>query len=194
MTASASATRRAGAGWPTCGAAPSSTAARWRSSRTRPRAPGWSGPCRSARSRRDLRPCTRRQLVRIVVGRGQAEVAMETIDLPRDECLHLLAGERVGRVICTEDALPAARPVTYLLDGEEVVFRAPDGSSLDAATRRRVVGFEVDVFDLATRTGWSVIGVGVAYQVTDPRRLVTLSGRIPEPWADGSSTLTVAVP
>jgi uncharacterized protein len=119
---------------------------------------------------------------------------MEPLGLPRGECLRLLAGATVGRVVHTQEALPAAHPVTYVLDGDEVVFRAAPGSMLAAATRRQVVGFEVDAFDLTNRTGWSVLGVGVAYEVTDPDRLVGLSGRLPESWADEWATCVAAIP
>jgi hypothetical protein len=119
---------------------------------------------------------------------------MELIDLRRGDCLRLLAGETVGRVVYIEDALPAARPVTYLLDGTEVVFGATSGSTLATATERQVVGFEVDAFDPATRTGWSVLGVGVAYRVVDRDRLGGLARCVPEPWAGGPATSTIAIP
>jgi uncharacterized protein len=117
---------------------------------------------------------------------------MEPTDLRRDECLRLLAGSVVGRVVYTEGALPAARPVMYGLDGDEVVFRAAPGATLAAG--QRVVAFEVDAFDLEARTGWSVLGVGVAYEVTDSGRLAALSGRVPDQWTDGRATTTVAIP
>ncbi len=119
---------------------------------------------------------------------------MKPIDLQRGHCLRLLAGETVGRVVYTEDALPAAWPVTYHLDGTEVVFGAPPGSSLATAIERRVVGFEVDAVDLATRTGWSVLGVGVAYRVVDRDRLGELARCVPEPWTGDPATSTIAVP
>ena len=118
---------------------------------------------------------------------------MEPAGLRRGECLSLLAGSAVGRVVYTEDALPAARPVTFLLDGDEVLFRAGAGSSL-AGTAHQVVGFEADGFDLADRTGWSVLGVGIAYEVTDAGRLTGLAGRVPGGWDDGWTTATIAVP
>src|SRR5689334_24972733 len=102
---------------------------------------------------------------------------MNPIDLRRGECLVLLAGGQVGRVVYTEDALPAARPVTYVLDGEEIVFRATPGSSL-AGAARRVVGFEVDAMDVAMRSGWSVTGAARAGRAPDPDRPGSLSYRL----------------
>ena len=118
---------------------------------------------------------------------------MHPVALRRAECLRLLAGGAVGRVVHTRDALPAAQPVAYLLDGEEVVFRTGPTTAL-AGTAGQVVGFEVDAFDAATRAGWSVLGVGVAYAVVDPLRLARLADRLPEPWVDERATHTVAVP
>ena len=74
------------------------------------------------------------------------------------------------------------QPVAYHLDDEEVVFRTKNGSKLAAATRHAVVGFEVDDFDLQAHTGWSVLGVGEAYEIVDPSRLAALADTHPDPW------------
>jgi nitroimidazol reductase NimA-like FMN-containing flavoprotein (pyridoxamine 5'-phosphate oxidase superfamily) len=118
----------------------------------------------------------------------------ELTELDRTECLRLLAGGIVGRVVFTEAALPAAHPVTYLLDGEEITFRTTGGGKLAAATLHRVVAFQVDEIDLEARTGWSVLGVGEAYEVTEPGRLADLVKRMPPPWAPSRQDHTVAIP
>ena len=118
----------------------------------------------------------------------------ELTELGREECLRLLAGGVVGRVVFTEAALPAAHPVAYLLDGGEVVFRTANGGKLAAATLHHIVAFQVDDVDLAARTGWSVLGVGEAYEVTDPRRLADLAERMPAPWVANHDDHTVAIP
>jgi nitroimidazol reductase NimA-like FMN-containing flavoprotein (pyridoxamine 5'-phosphate oxidase superfamily) len=119
---------------------------------------------------------------------------MELVDVQREECLALLAEGVVGRMVYTEGAMPAAHPVTYCLDGDEVVFRTGDGSKLAAAARHHVVGFEIDAYDVLTRTGWSVLGIGMAYEVTDPDRLTVLADRMPPPWAPDRTGHTIAVP
>jgi uncharacterized protein len=118
----------------------------------------------------------------------------ELTELGHDECLRLLADAVIGRVVFTEAALPAAHPVSYLLDGNEVVFRTANGGKLAAATLHHVVAFQVDEVDPAGRTGWSVLGVGEAYEVTDPRRLADLAARLPAPWAANQDGHTVAIP
>ena len=77
------------------------------------------------------------------------------------------------------------QPVAYHLDDEEIVFRTKNGSKLAAATRHAVVGFEVDDFDLEARTGWSVLGVGEAYEIVDPARLAALADTHTDPWVPG---------
>jgi nitroimidazol reductase NimA-like FMN-containing flavoprotein (pyridoxamine 5'-phosphate oxidase superfamily) len=99
--------------------------------------------------------------------------------LDRAECLELLAGKTIGRVVFTNAAMPAVAPVNYLLDGEEVIFRTANGSPLGVATRRAVVAFEVDDIDSGTRTGWSILAVGNAYEIADPGRLAELAARRP---------------
>nr|WP_275404023.1 pyridoxamine 5'-phosphate oxidase family protein [Pseudonocardia acidicola] len=90
------------------------------------------------------------------------------------ECLRLIAGSMIGRVVFTDSALPAAQPVTYILDGHEVIFSTANGSALAAAMRDAIVAFEVDEIDLDTRAGWSVLGVGRPYEITDVDRLALL--------------------
>jgi uncharacterized protein len=118
----------------------------------------------------------------------------ELVELDEAECLRLLADHEIGRVVFTDAALPAAQPVTYLLDEEEIVFRTGGGGKLAAATRNAVVAFQVDHIDPTTRTGWTVLGVGQAYEVTVPSRLAELAARMPAPWAPSRTTHTIAIP
>jgi hypothetical protein len=118
----------------------------------------------------------------------------ELVELSRDECLHLLATEDIGRVIVTEGALPAAHTVTYLLDGEEIVFRTGSASKLAAATRHQVVGFQTDHVDPRTHTGWSVLGVGLANEIVDPTRLSDLADRLPAHWVPEGAVDILTIP
>lgn len=119
---------------------------------------------------------------------------VELVELDEAACLRLLTKSEIGRVVFTDAALPAAQPVTYLLDGKEVVFRTGGGSKLAAATRGAVVAFQVDEIDPSTRTGWTVLGVGEAYEVLVPDRLADLATRMPHPWAPARTAHTIAVP
>jgi nitroimidazol reductase NimA-like FMN-containing flavoprotein (pyridoxamine 5'-phosphate oxidase superfamily) len=48
------------------------------------------------------------------------------------------------------------------------VFRSARGSKLTALTLSAQASFEIDDFDAAGRSGWSVIVTGVAEEVTAP--------------------------
>jgi uncharacterized protein len=120
-----------------------------------------------------------------VIGDRMTE-STELVDLTRGDCLRLLGARVLGRVVFTASAMPAVQPVSYVLHGDEVVFRVADKGSLSTATRHAVVGFHVDDIDPTTHIGWSVLGVGQAYEITDTdRRSVPPAG---------PASHTVAVP
>lgn len=105
--------------------------------------------------------------------------------LDREQCLALLQTVRVGRLVFTEDALPAVQPVNFRLLRDDVVIRVADGTKLTAAARNFVVAFQADDLDPDLRTGWSVTVVGHAQRVTDVDELVEMSGSFIQPWVDG---------
>lgn len=109
-------------------------------------------------------------------------------------CLALLAGARIGRVIYTSAAMPAAQPVTFHIDGDDIIFCTDRGSALDLAVGGAVVAFEADDIDVDTQDGWSVLAVGHAQRVTDPQRLAHLNRRIPRSVWTGPLTTTIAIP
>jgi uncharacterized protein len=115
------------------------------------------------------------------------------VELSRQECLELLTAVPFGRVIFTDRAMPAAQPVNYLLDGEEIIFRTANGSKLAAAVRHAVVGFQVDEIDTRTQTGWSVLGVGEANEVVHPDRLAELTDLLADPWVDDHDAHTISI-
>jgi uncharacterized protein len=91
--------------------------------------------------------------------------------LDEDECLALLAQAHVGRVAVHSGALPAIFPVNYALTDHGIVFRTSQGSKLAAATQHAVVAFEIDEADSLYHSGWSVLAVGVASEISDPDAL-----------------------
>jgi nitroimidazol reductase NimA-like FMN-containing flavoprotein (pyridoxamine 5'-phosphate oxidase superfamily) len=105
--------------------------------------------------------------------------------LNRRQCLDLLQTVRVGRLVFTEDALPAVQPVNFRLWRDDVVIRVAGGPKLAAATHNLVVAFQADELDPDLRTGWSVTVVGHAHRVTEVSELVELSGTFLQPWVDG---------
>src|SRR5687768_1913700 len=87
--------------------------------------------------------------------------------LSRDECLRLLGASRVGRVVVTDRALPAAFPVNFALLDDDVIFLTTAGSKLESAEEEEVMAFEVDEIEPALRSGWSVLVQGLASVITD---------------------------
>lgn len=82
--------------------------------------------------------------------------------LSEQECLRLLSRVPLGRIVFTDQALPAVQPVNFLLADGRIVIRTAAGSKLTTAARNAVVAFEADSFDACARTGWSVVVVGQA--------------------------------
>lgn len=62
--------------------------------------------------------------------------------LGRDEALRLLATVSLGRIVFTQYALPAVRPVNHLVEGESIIVRVHEGEarSPPSSHRRRPQG------------------------------------------------------
>lgn len=112
--------------------------------------------------------------------------------LDREQCSTLLATQVVGRVgVCS--GLPAVLPVLYaLLDGD-IVFRTAPGEKLIAAALHREVVFEVDDFNVAERSGWSVNVVGAADEITTAEELARVEALDLHPWAGESRDRVVRI-
>ncbi|MGJ7906556.1 pyridoxamine 5'-phosphate oxidase family protein [Actinopolyspora sp. H202] len=105
----------------------------------------------------------------------------ELRSLTTRESIVLLSSAQVGRVVFTDEALPAIRPVNFVVDGASVVIRTGRDGSL-SKLNGNVVAFEADHIDLATRSGWSVIVHGRAERVRDIDQLVTLADPAKSSW------------
>lgn len=111
-------------------------------------------------------------------GRNLDHQGLEIIDTA--ECWELLGRTPVGRVAFLEDGELTILPVNHAVVGHRVVFRTLKGSLLHEALMKEPVAFQVDEFDPATRTGWSVLIRGVADVVEDDE----LADVDLQPWAD----------
>lgn len=110
-------------------------------------------------------------------------------EIPRAECLELLATHPVGRVAYCELNGPVVLPVNYVVDGEDIIFRTSPHSELARRIGKGPVAFEVDDFDAAERHGWSVLVHGDAEYDDALEELE----EAPEPWADGYRALVVRI-
>ena len=89
------------------------------------------------------------------------------VPLGETECRHLLATAAIGRVGLSIDALPVVLPVSFVVDGDRIVFRTGAGAKLQQALQHAVVCFEVDDVDPIYHSGWSVLVTGQASEITD---------------------------
>ncbi|MGI3229827.1 pyridoxamine 5'-phosphate oxidase family protein [Streptomyces sp. GTA36] len=104
-------------------------------------------------------------------------------ELDRQECLRLLAGAPVGRIVHTRHALPAVLPVNFGLDSDSaVLLRTAADSELSRAVDGAVVAFEADDVDTVAHSGWSVVVTGHATVVTDAAEHTRLSLTGPRSW------------
>lgn len=117
-------------------------------------------------------------------GRGQALLHPSLRDIGPEECRTLLSTHGVGRIaVSTADGRPAVVPVNYDVIDDTIVFRTAPNTTPAAAVGSEVA-FEVDHMDEALSRGWSVLAVGPASVVTEPRavhRLTELAHSTPWP-------------
>lgn len=106
--------------------------------------------------------------------------------LSRTECWTLLAGHRVGRLVFSERALPAIRPLNYAVVGRHILLRTYS-RTLASHVDGQVIAFEVDDLDLDGRSGWSVVATGTARHVREPGELARLHAVPLVSWAEGAT-------
>jgi hypothetical protein len=109
------------------------------------------------------------------------------------DCWAMLGTGSVGRIVYTDQALPAVRPVTYALDGHHIVFRTVTGSTLARAITDQVVAFEVDDLHPDTHSGWSVVAIGIARLIDTPGALFRATTLGLAPWAGDGRNLFVTI-
>jgi hypothetical protein len=123
-----------------------------------------------------------------------AEVPGALDEISEAECLALLAGQGVGRLVVIADEQPLVFPVNYILDGRTVAIRSDPGTKLDWATLGRVA-FEIDDIDPVRHEGWSVVVKGLGRDITDgidPWSKAVRSAPL-APWAAGEKGHWIAI-
>ena len=86
-------------------------------------------------------------------------------EIPQHECWALLRDAPVGRLATAIDGQPEIFPVNHVVDHGTLVIRTAAGTKLESAAGH-CVAFEVDGYDLASATAWSVVVKGRAGEVT----------------------------
>lgn len=108
--------------------------------------------------------------------------------MAREECLDLVSRGHFGRLaVSTGEGAPIIRPLNYVFDrrSQSVVFCTTWGTKLHGLLRAKEAAFEVDRIDPDERSGWSVVIVGVAEEITSPSEIRRLDGLGLEVWAPG---------
>lgn len=103
--------------------------------------------------------------------------------LTEAECMCLLAGELIGRVVYTDGALPTAFPVNYRLLNRSIVFRTKPDARVLLTSPDLYVSFEIDRFDEDARTGRSVLVTGRCLPLHP-----TIAGSLLDTWASTDRT------
>jgi nitroimidazol reductase NimA-like FMN-containing flavoprotein (pyridoxamine 5'-phosphate oxidase superfamily) len=87
--------------------------------------------------------------------------------LPRDEALEILGGEYVAHLGVISNGAPYVTPMSFVVDGDRILFRTMAGRKLDAIRANPQVCIEVSRYHEETGDWVSVIVEGTARLVDD---------------------------
>ena len=123
--------------------------------------------------------------------------AREVIELDHREAMRLLASVDHGRVVFTQQALPAIRVVNHLVDEGRVIVRTRLTATVSTVVRLStdagvVVAYEADDLDPQRRAGWSVVVTGWATTITDPERIARYELLL-HPWVNMTMDTMIAI-
>lgn len=109
----------------------------------------------------------------------------QTRILATHECFSRLREGVVGRLAVITDGHPDIFPVNYIVDQGTVLFRTSAGNKLAGALGQSVA-FEVDGYETASASAWSVVVKGVGREVREVDDVIELMRSELDPWEDGS--------
>jgi nitroimidazol reductase NimA-like FMN-containing flavoprotein (pyridoxamine 5'-phosphate oxidase superfamily) len=111
--------------------------------------------------------------------------------LSEAECLELLAGGGLGRLVYDGRYGPTALPVAYRMDEGSIVLGTWDPVLFDEDLRTGIahaeyhVAVEADQIDVTAREGWFVLVRGAAHHLdTEAERAPFIDAGL-EPWIEG---------
>jgi len=116
------------------------------------------------------------------------------VDLEPRACIDLLARSGVGRLGVVVAGRPEIFPINHVYDRASgcVVFPSNAGTKLRAALDWPWVGFEVDGV-AEDGSGWSVMVVGRAEEMTDPEEVARVARQRDVPWRGGEAVHWVRI-
>ena len=98
------------------------------------------------------------------------------------DCIELMSSTPIGRIGFTVDGHPMVVPVNFAWHDDGIVFRTLEGQKLDAAAEGQTVCFQIDSWSREDRSGWSIVVVGRAREVTNFAEREELEGIGLVPW------------
>lgn len=113
-------------------------------------------------------PCA---LGRRLVGSDDGAMVTRVEQLDEATCWSLLSSAPVGRLAVSIAMHPDIFPINHVVDQGNLVFRTAAGTKLAGAVLGRSVAYEVDGYEPADGTAWSVVLKGTAEELD---RLVDL--------------------
>ena len=117
----------------------------------------------------------------------------QAIELTEGECWRLLGSVSLGRVVFTQHAMPAIRPVNHLVDNRKIIVRSHLGAAITSrADAGSVVCYEADDLDPVRHIGWSVIATGLARLVQEPDAIARYE-QLLEPWVAGELDQVISI-
>ncbi|HJQ03840.1 MAG TPA: pyridoxamine 5'-phosphate oxidase family protein [Nocardioides sp.] len=108
------------------------------------------------------------------------------VALSEEECWEHLGSGTVGRIAWSGAEGVSVVPVNFAVEDRAILIRTTPYSLMARDCSARGVAFEVDAFDDATHTGWSVLVRGRCERQER-------SGDAPLPWATGSRVLGLRI-
>ena len=106
--------------------------------------------------------------------------------LSEQECWDHLGSRPVGRIAWSGPHGVTVVPVNFAVEDGAIVLRTSPYSQMARECVDREVGFETDVVDLVTHSGWSVLVQG---RCTRERHV----SEAPTPWVTGPRTLGLRI-
>jgi uncharacterized protein len=107
--------------------------------------------------------------------------------LSEPEALALLATVPLGRLVYSDRALPFVAPVSFILDGADIVIRTGRRSNLATNGPGNIVAFQVDDIAVSTGSGWTVVVTGRLQLIHDTFEIARLSELKFQSWAPAVS-------
>lgn len=112
--------------------------------------------------------------------------------IPVSECWRLLRGAPVGRLAAVSRGMPEIFPVNHAVDHASILFRTDMGTKLWAAVNQDVA-YEVDGYDAADATAWSVVVKGRAREVWQKDETLAALPLPLAPWHPGPKPRLVRI-